>query len=218
MNASQDKKRARATYDFLSHFYDFMSGSAEGLARQQAVELLDLKPGEIILEIGCGTGTACIDIAKKLQHEGEVIGIDLSVKMLRAAQKKFKRAGLHRQAVFVCGDAAHLPITSLAAGVILICFTLELFPEAEIGLVLAEMKRVLTENGRLGVLSMSKNQPQAPLLKPYEWLYERFPAWIDCRPILLKQTLVGHGFKVCDARQGSLFGLPYEIVLAKKKS
>jgi len=96
-------------------------------------------------------------------------------------------------------------------------FALELFPEEEIPLVLSECKRVLCQDGRLCVLSMSKCQPQARLLKPYMWLHDHFPTWIDCRPILLQQTLKKHGFEIIEARQDSLFGLPIEIVLAKPK-
>ena len=113
------------------------------------------------------------------------------------------------------GDAVNYPLSAQSVTGVLMSFALELFPDEEMSLVLAECKRVLCQGGRLCVLSMSKCQPQARLLKPYIWLHDHFPAWVDCRPILLQQTLARHGFEIIEARQDSLFGLPIEIILAK---
>jgi ubiquinone/menaquinone biosynthesis C-methylase UbiE len=214
MNASQDRKQTRATYDSLSRFYDILSGTAENRARQQAVDLFNIKAGDILLEVGCGTGTACIEMGRKVEPGGFVYGVDLSIKMLRAAQKKSQRKGMKTSIGFFGGDAVNLPLSPRSVTGVLMSFALELFPDAEITLVLSECKRVLRQGGHLCVLSMSKWHSRGGLLKIYEGLHERFPAWIDCRPILLQQTLARHGFDIIEARQGNLFGLPIEIVLA----
>ncbi len=215
MKLSQNRVRTQATYDFLSRFYDVLSGSAEDQARQQAVELLNIQLGDILLEVGCGTGTAAIEMGGKVGPAGFVYGVDLSIKMLSAAQKKLQRKGMKTSVGLLSGDAVNLPLSSQSVTGVLMSFALELFPDEEITLVLSECKRVICQGGRLCVLSMSKCLPQARLLKPYMWMHDHFPAWIDCRPILLQQTLVRHGFEIVDARQDSLFGLPIEIVLAK---
>jgi demethylmenaquinone methyltransferase/2-methoxy-6-polyprenyl-1,4-benzoquinol methylase len=213
MNASQDRRQTRATYDFLSRWYDLLSGPAEDRARQQAVELLDIRAGDIILEIGSGTGSSSVEMGSKVGSGGYVCALDLSSKMLDVAQRKLLRKGLGKRVGLVWGDAIHLPMPSHAVTGILISFTLELFAEAEISLVLAECRRVFRKGGRMCVLSMSRQRPNAPLIKPYEWLHEQFPAWFDCRPILLRQTLEKHGYRVIKARQSSIFGLPVETVL-----
>jgi ubiquinone/menaquinone biosynthesis C-methylase UbiE len=218
MKASQDRVRTQATYDSLSRYYDLLSGSAEDQARQQAADLLDIQLGDILLEVGCGTGTAAIEMGRKVGPGGFVYGVDLSIKMLRTAQKKLQQKGVRASVGFLSGDAVNLPLSSQSVTGFLMSFTLELFPDEEITLVLSECRRVLCQGGRLCVLSMSKCQPQARLLKPYMWLHDHFPAWIDCRPILLQQTLIRHGFEIIKARQDSLFGLPIEIVLAITKN
>jgi ubiquinone/menaquinone biosynthesis C-methylase UbiE len=215
MKPSQDRVQTQATYDTLSRFYDLLSGAAEDQARQKAVDLLDIQWGDILLEVGCGTGTASIEMGRKVGLGGFVYGIDLSIKMLRAAQKKAQRKGGRTRVGFIKGDAVNLPLASEAVTGVLMSFALELFPDEEITLVLSECKRVLCQGGRLCVLSMSKCQPKARLLKPYMWMHDHFSTWIDCRPILLQQVLARHGFEIIIARQDSLFGLPIEIVLAK---
>lgn len=54
-------------------------------------------------------------------------------------------------------------------------FALELFDTPEIPKVLAEIKRVLKLNGRLGVVSMSKEDEDSILLRLYEWTHKRLP-------------------------------------------
>ena len=59
----------------------FVSQYGEGV-----LELLDVKPGERILDLGCGTG----DLAKQIQEQGaEVIGIDASPDMIAKAKAKY---------------------------------------------------------------------------------------------------------------------------------
>ena len=214
MNVSQDRKKTQATYDSLSRFYDLMSGSTEDRARQQAVNLLNIKADDVLLEIGCGTGAATIVMGKKVGTDGHVFGIDLSIKMLSVAQKKLRQKGEQISVGLCCGDAVRLPFSSQSVSGIMMSFALELFPDAEITSVLSECARVLCQGGRLCVLSMSKWQSKGFMFQMYQGLQKRFPTWIDCRPILLAQTLAGNGFKVVESRQSSLFGLPIEIVLA----
>ena len=53
---------------------------------ESVLELLDVKPGERILDLGCGTG----DLAKQIQeHRAEVIGIDASPEMIAKAKAKY---------------------------------------------------------------------------------------------------------------------------------
>jgi ubiquinone/menaquinone biosynthesis C-methylase UbiE len=215
MKPFQDRRQTKATYDSLSRFYDILSGPAENRARQQAVDLLNISAGETLLEIGCGTGTSSLQMLKRVEPGGFVYGIDLSAKMLSVAQKKLQRSGIKKGIGFFSGDAVKLPLPARSITGILMNFTIELFCDEEIAVILAECGRVLCPGGRLGVLSMSKYQSQARLLKPYIWMHDHFPAWIDCRPILLQQTLIQSGFKIVKSRQDALFGLPIEIVLAE---
>ena len=95
-------------------------------------------------------------------------------------------------------------------------FTLELFSPTEIPKVLAECRRVLRSDGRIGVVTMSGLGPENVVTRLYRWASRRFPGVVDCRPILLRETMTVAGLQARDAELVSIVGLPVEIVLALK--
>jgi demethylmenaquinone methyltransferase/2-methoxy-6-polyprenyl-1,4-benzoquinol methylase len=218
MKASQNRKQTTATYDSLSRWYDLISGPAENKARQRTVELLGLTSADRVLEIGSGTGSSALVMEPQLRERGFVYALDLSIKMLQVAQRKLRRKEGTRQISLVCGDALQLPFASHSVTKIFMGFTLELFNPDAMGRLLRECARVLARNGRLAVLSVSHCQPDAPLIQFYELLHRRYPAFFDCCPILLRQTLESHGFRTLKAKQDTILGLPIESVLAEPAS
>jgi SAM-dependent methyltransferase len=81
--------RARATYDRIAAVYDLAENPFEYRARNRALRLLAVRPGERVLDIGPGTGHALAALAGGAGPSGQVIGVDLSARMLARA-----RAGL----------------------------------------------------------------------------------------------------------------------------
>jgi len=75
-------------------------------------------------------------------------------------------------------------------------FTLELFDTPEIPKVLAKIKRVLKPKGRLGVVSMSREDGKSLLLRLYEWAHKKFPQYVDCRPIYVAESIKDAGFEI----------------------
>lgn len=55
---------------------------------RRAVDLLELKPGDDVLDVGCGTGLATFEAAKRVGPAGFVTGIDLSVGQIEVARRK----------------------------------------------------------------------------------------------------------------------------------
>jgi SAM-dependent methyltransferase len=53
-----------------------------------------LRPGEKVLEVGCGTGAATVPLAEAVGDTGEVVGIDISEPMLAAARERISQSGL----------------------------------------------------------------------------------------------------------------------------
>jgi SAM-dependent methyltransferase len=73
----------------------------------------DLSLGSRVLDIGCGPGAALRRVAR-LVADGEVVGVDLSLAMLRIAHERARRAGLANIALYQA-DAARLPASFAGA-------------------------------------------------------------------------------------------------------
>ncbi|MGD9404458.1 MAG: methyltransferase domain-containing protein [Anaerolineae bacterium] len=212
----RSKAEAKETYDKMSHWYDVLAGSSEQEFVQLGLEKLAAARGEVILEIGFGTGHALVTLAQAVGDSGRVYGIDISEGMLRVAQERVRQAGLSGSVDLRRGDAAQLPFESEFFDAVFMSLTLELFDTPEIPTVLEECKRVLQSGGRLCVVAMSKKGNHGLMLRLYEWAHEKLTQYIDCRPIFAQKALKEAGLQVVDSELQSMWGLPVEIVTARK--
>lgn len=205
---TRSKAQARRNYDRLSSVYDVLTAGEKHLT-EQGTALLNLQPGERVLEIGCGTGTGLQMLASPSDDDRLLVGLDLSHKMLLRSQAKIPAVGL------VQGDGTHLPLHSQSFAVVFSAFTLELFSAEDIHCVLGECWRVLIPGGRLGLIALAQT-PRTLALKLYELAHQLFPVAIDCRAIPLLSLLEENGFTILTATQSSTWGLPVAITLATK--
>ena len=203
-------------YDHLSAFYDWIAEASEGRPRRRAVHALSVAPGERVLEIGVGTGRALPALARGAGPEGQVLGLDLSAGMLRVAQRHVAGVGPRRTIALQRGDARKLPYQSHRLDAIFMSFTLELFDEVEIPLVLQEARRVLRPGGRLCVVSLVEGEGTTRRARLYQWFRRRWPRLIDCRPIPLRALLEQAAFRLKFVESTDVSGLPVRIVVATK--
>ena len=217
LRVPRTKAQARASYDRMSRSYDLFAGAFEKRLRDLALERLGIAMGEAVLEIGFGTGHSLVQIAEAVGAEGRVCGVDLSAGMLeRKAERRLARAGMSDRVELHCGDAAQLPYADETLDAVFMSFTLELFDTPEIPVVLGEIRRVLKPNGRLGVVSLSREDGISLMVRVYEWLHQRLPQYIDCRPIYVEEAIQDAGFQLDYRGKEKLWGLPAKIAVGVK--
>jgi len=218
MNEIQEFQRSsrvtRSNYDRLSPWYDLLAGRSERRAKEAGLEILAVKEGDTVLEIGSGTGQALLALARSAGSSGRVVGIDLSRGMISQAAAKVSRAALSQRAALVCGDALYLPFQANFCDAVIMTFTLELFPADGIITVLSECRRVLRTGGSLCVVAMAERANPGLPIRMYTWAQRKFPAVIDCRPIDVQGVISQAGFQIRDAVNMEMWGLPIGIVLA----
>ena len=202
-------RQARASYDRLSSWYDLLEGGWETPPRCLGLDRLQVRPGERVLEMGCGTGCSLLELSYLVQP----VGLDLSSRMLAEAGSRLQAAS--RPARLVQGDVLSLPFPSHHFDAAFMAFTLELVDTPEIATVLGELRRVLQPGGRLGVVALSRYGGIELMIRLYEWAHARFPAVVDCRPICAKGALIEAGFSIMHAEVLSLTGLGVEVVVGR---
>ena len=216
LRVPRSKAQARASYDRMSRSYDVFAGAFEKKLRNLALARLGVVRGEAVLEIGFGTGHCLAHIAEAVGAAGRVCGVDISSGMLEVSRRRLERAGVSARVALHCGDAAELPYADAAFDAVFMSFALELFDTPDIPIVLGEIKRVLKPNGRLGVVSLSREDGISPMVRVYEWLHQRMPQYIDCRPIYVAQALQEAGFRIAHNENERLWGLPAKIAVGVK--
>jgi demethylmenaquinone methyltransferase/2-methoxy-6-polyprenyl-1,4-benzoquinol methylase len=206
------RKQTRQNYDRMSRWYDWFAAS-EVKFTQSGLQLLGVKEGERVLEIGSGTGHSLVTLSQQAGESGLVTGVELSPGMIEVAQKRMQAEAPESSVQIIQGDGTQLPFAPDSFEAVFLSFTLELFSDEDMLELLDECHRTLKPDGRLGVVSLEKEDVLACRL--YEWGHERWPVLLDCRPIELRKCLETGGFRVQAAKVETMWGLPVKIALIR---
>ena len=110
--------------------------------------LADLKPGEIVLDLGSGGGIDVLLSARRVGPTGKAYGLDMTDEMLALARENQRHAGL-TNVEFLKGEIEHIPLPDNSVDVIISNCVINL--SADKDRVIAEAFRVLKPGGRFAV-------------------------------------------------------------------
>lgn len=119
-----------------------------------AARLLELHPGDGVLDVACGTGNFTRRFARAVGPDGLAVGIDLSETMLARAVADTRAAGLDPQAAYLRGDAEHLPFGDHTFDAVCCFAALNLM--ADPMLAIDDMTRVLPPGGRIALFTSAR--------------------------------------------------------------
>jgi arsenite methyltransferase len=138
-----------------SMLYDHTQAAMRRLftAFQLRTEWLNIPPGGIALDVGCGTGSVTASLARAAGPDGLALGVDISEPMLARAV----RAEAGPQIGFLRADAQRLPLRDQTVDAVISVAVLQLLPDP--AAALAEMVRVLRLGGRLAVMVPTAGLP-----------------------------------------------------------
>jgi demethylmenaquinone methyltransferase/2-methoxy-6-polyprenyl-1,4-benzoquinol methylase len=151
-------EEVRRTFDDWAPRYNATHASRL-LKRHQARLALDVRPGDRVIEIACGTGLNFAHLRELAGDGGRIVGVDIAPAMLEIARREIARHGW-KNVEALEADAAHLPFQDGSFDKALCAFALNIIPDYE--RAIAEVRRVLAPEGRFVALELSMSASSVP--------------------------------------------------------
>ncbi len=152
MPREPDRERARRIYRNFAPTYDRYAAWHEAVLgrlgirplRERIIERLGLQPGDVVVDVGCGTGLSFPLLEAGIGPTGQLIGVDLTPEMLgRASERVVTNDWRNVTLIEAPAEEAHLPIQ---ADAVLFCLGHDIMSSPE---ALTNILRQVKRGGRL---------------------------------------------------------------------
>ena len=134
--------------------------------------LAELKPGEIVLDLGSGGGIDVLLSARRVGPGGKAYGLDMTDEMLALARENQQKAGL-TNVEFLKGDIERIPLPDNSVDVVISNCVINLAADKD--RVIAEAFRVLRPGGRFAVSDVVIRGEDMP-----EAIRRSMKLWVGC--------------------------------------
>ncbi|WP_157250281.1 class I SAM-dependent methyltransferase [Nonomuraea typhae] len=157
----------------LTRFYDpLIALTRERLWRSLAAMHVAARPGDVILDVGCGTGTMAV-LLRRTEPRARVIGVDPDPDVLAVARRKAGAAGVWPEFRMGLGDALTDVVEPGSVDTVVSSLVLHQCSMAMKRAVLASMAEVLRPGGKLVIADFGRQR--TPLMR----LAFRIVQWAD---------------------------------------
>jgi len=144
-----DDEKGRLVFENYSRAADIYDASPFfPVCGRRLVDLVDMRPGDRVLDVACGTGAVLLPAAERTGPSGSIIGIDLTPQMVAVCRAKIAATNVHNVDVRVM-DATVLDLPDASFDVVTCGFAIWFIPDMQGAL--REMRRVLKPGGKLAV-------------------------------------------------------------------
>ena len=166
---------------------------------KQIIDALQLKSGELVLEVGCGSGVLDRWLTKSTTRTNPIIGVDVNRYLLREATALALKEGVEDVITFQSGDAEALPFRENQVDV---AFSFTVLEEGNADRMLTELVRVTKPGGRIAVMVRALDIP-----------------WVINVPLpdeLKRKVQIPHGFVAAEGcADGGLYRRLHEAGLTR---
>ncbi len=191
--------RVAAKYDFMNSLLSF---GIHHFWKRKAVRILDLRPGQQVLDVCGGTGDLSVYAARRIGPDGDVFVYDMNRRMMEAGRSRPGNRHYRRQLHYVQGDAERLCFADNRFEAAMVGFGIRNLTHLKKGF--SEMYRVLKPGGKVMCLEFSR--PVNPLFRA---LYDGYSFYF--MP-LLGSLLAGSGNSYsCLSETIRMFATPDEL-------
>lgn len=192
----------------------------EDVAIGDLLEHLDLSHACVLFEFGCGTGRFAERVLEdRLPGNSWYRGVDISETMTRLTGERIRRFG-DRATVKQSDGAPVFDAPDRSVDAVVSNYVLDILPERDIHAFVAECGRVLSDDGQLGLISLTHGATilSHAVIALWRAVYGIRPATLGgCRPIELREFLPENDWQTLHRRVIVSRGIPSEIVVAKPK-
>ena len=177
--SNQDQVRAR--YNFLARYHDAL-GRLTMTHRRESIEALDVRPGQLVLDLACGAGANFEPIRRRLGSGGKLVGLDYTPGMLQQARKRIMCNGW-KNVHLLRGDSAVLPFRNCTYDRIICTYALKVIPPFYE--TLDEINRVLKPEGIFVTLDgKPSGRPDRFINRIILWMARKGPMSDLSRPLI----------------------------------
>jgi ubiquinone/menaquinone biosynthesis C-methylase UbiE len=158
--------RAQAFYTRWARGYDVLATRAPLVrsVRADLLDALDPAPGDVVVEMGCGTGANFPYLRRRVGSEGAVVGVDFSPGMLERARERVAAEGWENVHV-VRGDATRPPVAT--ADAVCASFVVGMLPDP--AAAVDRWADLVGTGGRLALLDLARTT--RPAARPLNGLF-----------------------------------------------
>jgi phosphatidylethanolamine/phosphatidyl-N-methylethanolamine N-methyltransferase len=138
---------SRRGYRQFAPLYDLVFGASLQHGRRVAVQALECRPGEKVIELGVGSGLSL----PLYPPDTEVVGIDLSQEMLAIAERRLQRLSAHAPRTLLAMNAEHLEFEDASFDKAVVLYAIAGLPDPVSAL--RELRRVCRPGATLVIVN-----------------------------------------------------------------